>query len=202
MPTTWSTSDKAAGITLSSGNHVATSASGNNTVRGTTSHALAGKFYLEYPANTVTAGSGCIGFADATKNLTNNALDGMVGISVTGGWNIGSGGGLGSSPNGKHVSFAIDFDNNRVWARYDGGLWNGSGTADPATNVGGIDLLTMVTTPLPPPVPALFPAVFIQNSGSNTLNAGDSAFTYTAPDGFVPWDSTPPYTQVQSAVIF
>ncbi len=195
MTTTWNPSDKAAGITLSGGNLVATGASGNNKARGTSSHVTTGKFYVEFPSNTVTSGQGIIGAGEATVDLTNNSVGGCAGVDAGG--NIRSDAGtasMGDTPSGKNVSLAFDFDNGKFWARLDGGAWVGNGTpgADPETNTNGLGLGT---------ANALFLLVFIQNAGSTTMNAGSSAFTYSAPSGFLPWDDTPPPQRFTATVI-
>lgn len=177
--TTWNPADKAAGITLSNGNNTATGSSGNNSVRGTTSHAAStGKYYLEYNSITQVGGSGVIGVENSTVGLTTNSTNGM-GVGPSGAF---PGGTFSASPAGHVVGMAVDTNNKRIWWRYDAGNWNNSGTADPATNVGGTDYSGMSggTT--------VFPFVFLQNGGTCTINTDGTAFAHAAPSGFSPWD--------------
>lgn len=183
MPTVWNSADKGTSITLSSTDHVATGSSGNGKVRATTSHA-SGKWYLEYPVNVVPSGSGIIGFGAASVDLNNSTLGDGLGVDPGGNLQTSVGSqNIALLPDGVALSFAIDFDNLRVWARGDGGDWNADPGADPATNTGGIPFVILA---------AYFPMVFIQNAGNNTINAGDSAFVYAVPAGFVGWDQPPP----------
>ena len=46
----------------------------------------------------------------------------------------------GSATAGDFVCVAVDMDNKRFWARRNAGNWNGDATANPATNVGGVDI--------------------------------------------------------------
>lgn len=186
MPTTWNPSDKGLLIALSVGNHVATTTGGGNAkVRGTTSHG-SGKWYLEYPASTIIAAQGMVGFGAATVDLNNNALGDSAGLDAGGTlYSAINSAALGFDPNA-HLSFAIDLDNLQIWCREDGGDWNGSPAADPSTNTGGLTM-TMGTD--------YYPLAFLQDVGpdaSTTLNAGDSTFTYGVPSGFVGWDAPAP----------
>jgi hypothetical protein len=174
---TWNSADKAAGITLSNTNHTATGASGNNGVRGTNGRST-GKWYFEFPVNTITAGFAVLGIGTSSFNINDNSTSGSVGISASG--TISPSGNMGSAPTGKHISFAVDFDNLKFWARYDGGNWNGAaiGSQNPATNTGGTAFSAGT----------YFPLVLIQNVGTTTINTGDSAFVYSAPSGFSEWE--------------
>lgn len=177
--TTWNPADKAAGITLSNGNNTATGSSGNNSVRGTTSHAPSdGKFYFEFNTITMVGGSGVIGLENAAVGLTTNSTNGM-GVSPSGGF---PGGSFGADPTGVVIGVAVDAVHLRVWFRYDAGNWNNSGTADPATNTGGIDYSGMSGGD------TVFPFVFLQNGGTVTINTDSTSFAHAAPSGFDPWD--------------
>lgn len=178
MTTTWNPSDKTAGITLSSGNLVATGSSGNNGVRATTSKA-SGKWYLEYPAILNGGGGGALGFGLSTDTLGGTGqiyLDPSGNLFVNG---SSFGAIFGGAPDGHNISWAIDFDNLKVWVRQDGGNWNADATANPATNTNGKAFTAG----------AEFPFLWLQNSPSNcTLNVGASAFTYGVPASFNGWD--------------
>jgi hypothetical protein len=67
----------------------------------------------------------------------------------------------------------------KVWFTTSGTIWTGSG--DPAAGTGGLDCSALNAGPY-------FPAVTLFDSGDSvTLNAGGSAFTYTAPSGASNW---------------
>ena len=50
---------------------------------------------------------------------------------------------------GSVVDIAVDVDAGQAWFRIDGGVWNNNGSADPATNVGGLDISAVTTPGLP-----------------------------------------------------
>lgn len=81
------------------------------------------------------------------------------------------------------VSIAIDFDAKLVWFRTNGGNWNGIAGADPAAGTHGYDISTISTSPF------FLWAELVNQGDKVTLNAGASAFTYTAPSGFLAWDT-------------
>jgi hypothetical protein len=200
MAVTWSPSDKTAGITLSGGNLTATdTTTGNQAVRSVTSNG-AGKIYVEWTANTWNGISSYVGIATASAILNNIAFDRNNSFLIqrgTGGfiWFNGSqpsglpaGGGFAT---GNIARMAIDLVNKTGWFTTDGtggGNWNGSPTANPATNTGGID------------ISALFPInaallVFATNNNGDAVTI-NSPLVYAAPFGFGTWD-VPITTTVQ-----
>lgn len=191
MSTRWDPAAKGTNITLSNTNHTASDTLfGDNgkVLGGPTSHS-SGKWYLEYSSIT-SSNSFIIGFGKSTISLNDNTLTGMIGIDQTGSYRTDGGSGASGlgTPVGHTMAIAIDFDLGKIWFRYDNtGLWNGSGAADPATNVGGLSLFSVTGT--------FLPAAFLQNLAANgvTLNAGDTAFSGAIPSGFTAWDSTPPF---------
>ena len=193
MATVWNPADKTVNITLSVGNHVATTtgSAGNEGVRAhSTYHGSSGKWYLEYTGIT-HAHTSRWGFADAGYTLGNSS--GILGLDTSGDVNGGTPTpmtGVLGDPAGHTACFAMDFDNKRMWVRYDGGLWNGIVASNPATNTGGIDISTGFTLPVTP----YFYGQFTADAG--TLNCGDSAFVQAIPSGFTAWDSTPPVPPV------
>jgi len=67
----------------------------------------------------------------------------------------------------------------KVWIRVNNGIWNASGTANPATNTGGISYASAS--------PAF---AFASGNASNvttTINTGTVAFVNTPPSAFEPW---------------
>ena len=187
--TIWNASDKSAGMTLSNGSlEAAGGGSGEVGVRSTNSY-TSGKCYFEYPVITALVGGGsAVGIANSLAVLTtmgsaaaNAALcfDGVIYVSGSNtGINIGA-------IQGASMQVAVDLGAELIWMRNAGGTWNNSGTANPATGVGGIDIsgcFTANTT-------AAY-AAFVANGASDiTVNFGATAFAYTIPAGFSRWDA-------------
>ena len=82
------------------------------------------------------------------------------------------------------LQVALDMVNKQIWYRVNGGNWNGSGTADPASNVGGYNLTSLLSVNT-----NIRPLINQYPSGAVTnINFGASAFSYSAPSGFNPAD--------------
>jgi hypothetical protein len=86
---------------------------------------------------------------------------------------------LGARSNGDVIGIAVDLDNRMIWFKKVSGTpgnWNNSGTANPATNVGGITVPAGLMVPF---------NVHGATAGSIlTANFGASGFTGTVPSGF------------------
>lgn len=194
MTTTWNPSDKAASIVLSNGNLTAAATGGSEQqlVRSTASHST-GKVYFECQAVN-TSDNAIVGFADSSEITLQSPGGGphsagwvsSIGIVVNSTTLVS-----GTYPVNSIIGVAIDIPNKLFWMRIAPvGLWNLSGTADPATGVGGLS------------IPSLTGNVFIasggRNSGATTINAGDNgAFSGAIPVGFSAF--TPPAPS-QSAI--
>jgi len=89
---------------------------------------------------------------------------------------------------GSVISVAIDYGNAKIWFRVNGGNWNGSGTADPATNTGGLSISTFLSA-APGGISPGFGLYYTNDA--MTMNFGDTAFTYTIPSGFTAVTSAP-----------
>lgn len=188
---TWSTAaaDKDTGIVLSNGNlTVGSTVSSAGGVRATAGGASGGKYYYEvsFVAGTAGSNTGC-GIIPAANSITNWAAagtGGLINLNFSSGqiYYSGSSTGitLGSLFASHTICNAIDLVNNRFWARIDGGNWNGSGTADPATNVGGINISSIFSGI------AAYPAASMQAAVSpcSTANFGASSFAFSKPSGF------------------
>lgn len=74
---------------------------------------------------------------------------------------------------------ATDLDNQRMWFRIDNGNWNNDPTANPATNVGGVDISAATGGFEVKPVVAC-----VDNNIHGTANFGGAAFAFTVPAGF------------------
>jgi hypothetical protein len=78
---------------------------------------------------------------------------------------------------------AVDFTAQLSWFRKNGGNWNGSGTANPATGVGGNSFSYLTGGPF-------FIAANLNVGAASyalTLNAGGTAYAFAAPAGFGNW---------------
>ena len=147
-----------------------------------------GKYYFEFKFNNTNDNSGF--------GLTNQVTTSWFG-NATGNYLGGDGGGLGfyaqfgsgsiytsnaqavsgigSNSNTADYCFAVDCDNGSFWCRKDGGNWNNNGSANPATNTGGVTL----------PPGLVYLVVGCRNSGEWVdLNLGQSAFAQSVPSGF------------------
>lgn len=165
--------------TLSS-NLLTVTGTGSGAVR-TTSGVSSGKYYFEVTATTI-AGTGCgVGIAMGTVSFTSFlslATGGAVALYTGTNYVNGSSvsGSLGSWSNGDVICVALDLTNNEVWFRRNNGNWNGSGTANPATNTGGYSI-SGLTSPI-------YGAMMISNTAAMTANFGQNSFSYSAPSGF------------------
>ncbi|RPJ64685.1 MAG: hypothetical protein EHM23_00050 [Acidobacteria bacterium] len=200
----WNPSDKDSGITLSGGNLVVTTGTDPSFVGSAaraTASASTGKYYCEVTLNVITAGYDpyCgIGCANATKSLTDVAqgggadpqfimnFDGSV-YDYTTGAPLGT---LAACPVGSTVGMAVDLDNRRVWFRVitggTAGNWNNSGTANPATNTGGLTINALMNGV------TFFPYVNHARSSATTshvttANFGATTYAASAPSGFSNW---------------
>jgi hypothetical protein len=188
--TTWNPSDTTTGVTLSGGNLTITIAL--NALRNIRSilGITAGKVYWEYTINTIT-GQLQFGLANATAVLSNVAatvpssgncaLVNTSGVPFVNGVQLSSQS-VGAFSAGQVACFAMDFNAQLMWVRRTAaGNWNNSGTANPATGVGGISV-SIVGAGV-----AGFAIAGGNNAnptGSITANFGDSAFSGAVPSGF------------------
>ena len=183
---TWSTTDFVF-VTLTNSNLTATSNSGtqNAGVRAASSKATStsGKFYLEFTVTTWAQASTGVGLSLAATPLGNlwNAPTGCVMVYRNGtvylnGSPIGTS--LGTRASGNVIGLAVDLGLNQVWFRVaPAGNWNGSGTANPATPLGGHSL-----TPI---AGALFPAFGCAVINERVMaNFGATAFVGAVPSDF------------------
>ena len=193
---TWNPLDQI-GMTLSGGNLIATTIDGNiDGIRGTQSNKGNIKVYCEFTAVTAFANNlSRVGFATATWAL--NASDQLGGANSLGWDPTGNifyndiSGGIGATEAqnaaGTVVCMALDYGNQLIWVRINGGNWNNSPTANPATGAGGY------TIPSGGPFSSstsIFPAfsmVFV--SGSGVQWTGSAPFARSVPSGFTAWDA-------------
>lgn len=87
---------------------------------------------------------------------------------------------------GDTLCIALDLDNLLIWFRVNGGNWNNSGTADPATSTGGLFvpmLLTNASNGL------LWPGLNMGNTAATSLHLLTADLTQAVPAGFTAWAS-------------
>jgi len=187
----WSTTDKAANITLSGGNLTAalnTAALGG--VRCDTSFA-GGLLYFECLVNVVNNVQ--VGWANATQSLTANIGTTVNGIGADVQSNIVrfNAASLGPSEHstsqtgtaGYSICIAANFTTKLFWVRLNSGYWNGSTTADPAAGVGGYSIATIGAGPYFP----MFASP--SNTASVTAFFGAADMRYPIPAGFSTLDT-------------
>ncbi len=154
-----------------------------------------GKWYIELTVNTAGATSDEWGIittngtitnvtSASAPSLANNSEISKGGITVA--ESVAQGTALTAFTSGQIVGVAIDFTNWQIWYRLaPSGNWNASGAANPATNVGGIDIRGYSNTLLGP-----FLSFATASGGIGTWNFGATAFNGTAPSGFTAgWSS-------------
>jgi hypothetical protein len=171
-----------ANVTLSGGNLTVAHANTSQAFARSIHQRSTGKFYFEATAVTwANSNDGC-GVARSTATAANLTTAGTNCSSIFRSGNIyangsNSGTSLGAIANGDRIGVAIDLDNQMIWFRKNNGNWNNSGTANPATNTGGISISSY---------PSMAPHCSFDSTGSQvtTFNLGASAFTDTVPSGF------------------
>lgn len=188
--TTWDPAKKDSGVSLSGGNLIATQndAFAFDRFLGVASHS-SGKFYFE---NTLTtkASTNTSFLVTGIGNASTNSGD-SIGNNAN---SVGANGGGGVSCNGSSLGtyaagiaqgdvqcIAVDLTANLFWVRLNGGAWNGGGSADPATGVGGYTMTGLAAGPY-------FPAASFVTAGDVwTGNFGASAYAQTRPSGYGNW---------------
>lgn len=176
--TTWNPSDKSASITLSNGNLTATTSAGAGGGRGTNGKS-AGKWAFTINPTGTSIYLGIANTSEAVSNLGGGSLNSIVRNDA------GSVRFNGSTLGGATISasavniFAFDLDAKNVWIFDPGaGQWNSSGTANPATGVGGYSFSSINAGPY-------YPWVAGGSAVSATLDAFPLASSLA---GFSPWD--------------
>jgi hypothetical protein len=128
-----------------------------------------------------TGASDAIGLGLSTAAFNTSGGTGQAQVMSTAIWvNGGISSSFPSIANGDVIGIAVDLTAQLVWFRIcPSGTWNGSGTANPATGVGGISISSISTG-------LLFPMYTVGASVGNnvTANFGASAFSGALPSGF------------------
>ena len=81
--------------------------------------------------------------------------------------------------NGQIIDLAVDRANSAMWIRVDGGSWNGNISADPATNLGGQEIIGGTTTD--PNLYLMTTIGFDTNFGAMSINGSNA---YPIPSGY------------------
>jgi len=149
-----------------------------------------GKYYFEI-TTTVSGTGGNIAVGICTTTSTYPSLGNLAAAAVVGNTSIRNSGNLWAngtntgitigtySAVGQVVSVAVDLDNLRIWFRRGANNWNNSGTANPATNTGGIVIPAGTMVPV-----CIFGGSAGAAGNAFTANFGASAFAGTVPSGF------------------
>ena len=181
--TTWSTTDKTASVNLTGLNLTATATAASAWVR-TVDRVVSGKFYWEVRMTTWVNGNTGVGLTNGGSTPTIWNAPGLLAIFNNGTFYISGTAqvsGFTGCTSGATIGFALDADARLIWLRVaPAGNWNNSGTANPATGVGGVSVAAIGGTAIP-----FYPvAEFSASADSATANFGDSAFSGTVPSGF------------------
>jgi hypothetical protein len=81
---------------------------------------------------------------------------------------------------GGNVTFAVDIDADLLWTAINGGNWNNSGSADPATGTGGWSISALSAGPY-------FPFVVLNFPGDGIADIRNSGMAKSIPSGFSAW---------------
>jgi hypothetical protein len=157
------------------------------------------KSYLEY--TETAAGTSPNANEMAVNYSTSSGAAGSVWWDTVGGIigsNLNSAAVTGFTITAGHVrGMAVDPVAGLVWFRdaTTGGNWNNSGTANPATGVGGIAFTTSAN-----PLYFVYGKSSVASGGTCTVNTGVSAFVGAMPSGFSAWYGPPPWVLSGAAV--
>lgn len=190
--TTFDPSNHGPHIVLSNGNLTATSntlGSSYEIARSIASHST-GKFYSEKTinANPSTGNGLCVGITDATTSLTTYLGSDLHSIGYFGGGSVDLNNvtitTIQSWTATNVVQEAVDLGAQLIWWNVNNGNWNNSGTANPATGVGGISISTLTAG-------AYYSAICYQTTAGNQITgnwgAASPGYTYSAPSGYGNW---------------
>lgn len=179
---TWNSADKAASITLSGSDLIATAASTAFAAVRATHGRSSGKRYFEILINT--QGSTRCGFANSSHSLStyigNSARGASVGnvANSVNGYTVDNSGTF-ATANSDYFMFAVDLDAGKAWVGKNN-AWQLSG--DPAAGTGqwisGANLQS----------DTVYPAISVYEINTQfTLRTKNSEFSGTVPSGFSSW---------------
>lgn len=85
---------------------------------------------------------------------------------------------------GDRLCIAMDIDTGLIWCRVNSGMWNASGTADPATGVDGVNAMTLFDGA---GNKLVWPGCNMGNTSPTSLYLLATDFTQAVPSGFAAW---------------
>lgn len=191
--TAFDPSNKSTHITLSGANLIATSGVGstNATNVGSVASHTSGKYYAEFTLTTKAGGASTagVGVGNGTFAPDGTFLGGtstqscaLYDDGTAAGQTSGTLTGL-SFVQGNIIGMALDIGAKKIWWRVNGGNWNNSATADPATNTEGLNIGDVIDTNST--IKAYVEGEV--NTDVWTANFGGSAYGAAAPSGFGNW---------------
>jgi hypothetical protein len=193
-PQTFDPSHSAIFVTFSSGNLVATSTvSDSNSPIFALKGVASGKYYWELVFTTSNThpggGLGNTGSSDIHGDWLGKYADTLGWYNDGSLWNNTTNVGTWATytlPGTVRLCYALDVPNNKVWGRVGTtGNWNNSGTANPATNTGGLTIPADIVSNLAtfPIVPA---AMLYDLTGPDTVTGvfASASWAGAAPSGF------------------
>jgi hypothetical protein len=197
---TWDPANVDPTFTLSNGNLTVRQTASDNVWHNGKSKTLRTsatiKAYAEFQANLFPPeggeGPGGIGMSNSAQAVGSGHFMGdsssSLGYYFESG-NVYAGGALVTNlmtaAQGNRIDMATDFVHNLVWFRVNGGNWNNSGTANPATAVGGIDISAVAAAAMGPAI-TLYGNVDAAPS-QITANFGQNVFLGALPAGYTSW---------------
>lgn len=179
-------------LTLSQANLKAT-ATGTSQPQGQIARSLSAKssglYYYEFVTAFGTGHAVASGLITAAQNIMTNAcILGCSGNTSIGWFNSGaveingsSIGSKGSYGSGGINRIAVDFGHQTIWFATCAGNWNGSGTANPVTNTGGVSFSALGSGPF-------YLGVQINTSADAVSINPSGLHSCVPPAGFVDWN--------------
>lgn len=194
MATSWNPSDKAAAVTLSGSNQVATGGAGGDAGVRSVHSFTTEKIYFEVQTGSLSDFHLAVGVVAATWNTASGSAafgvptDG-IGKYATASY-IDYNGAQYDNPNvpsyfssGNRIAFAFDGANARVAVNiFTGGSWSGwrgNGAADPVAGTGMIDVSATLGSAV-----VKYLAAVLGNGDNGTLRSATAEWTGTCPSGY------------------
>ena len=189
----WNVNDLSTNAVVTGGTTITSNNSSTAGARGALSRMGSAKVCLSFTNVTLSNSNDCVGIGGASVSLTSFSSAGDEAVLTFGGTQYANGTSVGSNsmpiPAGANVDFAFNYELALWWVRINGGSWNGSGTADPATAVGGNVMRAWDDGS------ARFPYICL--TGTSTHATLVTAPTWTLPNGYSIWnldDTTTSYS--------
>lgn len=190
MPSAFDPANVATGWVLSNGNRTAThGASATDNYGRSLTTQNRGKFYFGVHKDSNAGADGTI--VGLTTGATLNGFLGNVGVGMMEQGSVYVGNttpvqATYTTSGLNDIEVAIDLDNQKIWGRINGGLWNNSGTDNPATNTGGISFASLGWTAGTTNV--YLSAGTAGASVAITIKTQPSEWANPAPAGFGEWN--------------